>query len=161
MKLPALITLLTLAMAAGADAATLEGYVFSVADGNTVTISNERGGKADLTVRLYGITAPTLRQPCGPEAHAFLSKSLPKGAPVIVETVGAPQGEHAYALIQVRGTSVNYLMVNEGLAWVDRRHCRGVFCRRWMLEERGARESRKGVWALNITTPPWQWGEIR
>ena len=55
----------------------------------------------------------------------------------------------------VRRGAVNSL--GEVLAWVDRQKCRAVFCRRWLIQEHQAVLDKRGIWGLNIGTPPWQW----
>ena len=61
------------------------------------------------------------------------------------------------ALVQVAGTSVNYQLLVEGLAWVNRSTCKAMFCRRWYIQEHQAVVDRRGLWGLNMSTPPWQW----
>ncbi|MBD5642093.1 MAG: thermonuclease family protein, partial [Desulfovibrio sp.] len=61
-------------------------------------------------------------------------------------------------LVQVQDRSVNNRLVSDGLAWVDRSTCKAFFCRRWHIEEHLAQKDRRGIWSLNMSTPPWQWG---
>ncbi|MBO4300399.1 MAG: thermonuclease family protein [Desulfovibrio sp.] len=133
--------------------------MFSVEDGNTVTVSKSPDAqKADHVLRFYGVTAPTLRQPCGKEALAFLHQVLPKGTSVGVDVISEEKDGPMRALVQLRGDTVNYQMVTQGLAWVNRQECKAVFCRRWYIQEHQAVQERRGIWRLNIGTPPWQWG---
>lgn len=153
--------ILCLLTALPALAASRQAYVVDVQDGCTITTSDKPGATAGSPLRLYGIGAPTPRQPMGPEARAELRRLLPKGTRVEIETVGEGKDDPPFALVQVRGASVNYQLVVKGLAWVDRKRCKGIFCRRWYLQERQAVEAHLGIWGLNIGTPPWQWGERR
>lgn len=135
-----------------------DARVVRVEDGNTVSVSKSRDSDAaDTVLRFYGIDAPTLSQPFGPEAFKRLSEIMPRGTKVTVEPIGESESGTVSALIQVDGTSVNYQLVVEGLAWVNRQSCRAIFCRRWMIQEHQAVVDRRGIWGLNIGTPPWQW----
>lgn len=135
-----------------------DAWVISVEDGNTVSVSKTRGSEdADTVLRFYGIDAPTLSQPFGPEARQRLSEIMARGTKVTVEPIGESESGTVSALIQVGGASVNYQLVAEGLAWVDRQTCRAIFCRRWMIQEHQAVVDRRGIWGLKIGTPPWQW----
>ena len=83
---------------------------------------------------------------------------MPVGTKVGVESVGQLEAGPISALVQVGGDSVNYKLVMAGLAWVDRQKCRAIFCRRWLIQEHQAVVDRRGIWSLNMSTPPWQWG---
>lgn len=136
-----------------------DAWIVRVEDGNTVSVSKSRNSnEADTVLRFYGIDAPTLSQPFGPEALKRLSEIMPRGSMVTVEPVGESESGTVSALIQVSGASVNYQLVVEGLAWVNRQTCRAIFCRRWMIQEHQAVVDQRGVWGLKIGTPPWQWG---
>ena len=136
-----------------------DAYVVSVEDGNTVTVSTKLGSsEPEFVLLFYGIEAPTQNQPFGREAMAYLQRMMPVGAKVGVESVGQLESGPISALVQVGGDSVNYKLVMEGLAWVDRQKCRAIFCRRWLIQEHQAVVDRRGIWSLNMSTPPWQWG---
>ena len=139
-------------------AASWDGYVQQVEDGSTVSIRTRSQGDEAVTLRFYGIDAPTLTQPYGQEARNRLMEIMPQGTRVTVEEVGKSEYGLTTALVQVSGASVNYQLVMEGLAWVNRQTCKAVFCRRWLIQEHQAVVARRGVWGLNIGTPPWQWG---
>jgi micrococcal nuclease len=156
-------TLVLLALLGGVPssvhaASTWDAYVVGIEDGNTISVSTKSGSdEADTVLLFYGIEAPSMSQPFGPEARAYLMRMMPQGSKVGVEPVGQLESGAITALVQVGGDSVNYKLVMEGLAWVDRQKCRAIFCRRWLIQEHQAVLDRRGIWGLNIGTPPWQW----
>lgn len=135
-----------------------EAWVVRVEDGNTILVSSKRNStEADTVLRFYGIDAPSLNQPFGAEALQHLAQIMPRGTKVSFEPVGKSESGTVSALVQIGGTSINYQLVMEGLAWVDRQTCKAIFCRRWMIQEHQAVVDKRGIWGLNIGTPPWQW----
>lgn len=140
------------------DAQAWDAYVVRVEDGNTIVVC-ERPGRDEPTVilRFYGIDAPSRRQPFGREARDFLLRLMPKGTKVSVDSLGQDEQVTPTALVQVAGKSVNYQLLIEGLAWVNRSTCKAIFCRRWYIQEHQAIVNRRGLWGLNMGTPPWQW----
>ena len=161
-----LVIFLSLWLCPGARA--WDAYVVRVEDGNTISVSEKADRDEPITIlRFYGIDAPSLSQPFGPEARDFLLRLMPKGTKVGVDSVGVDSvgvdsvGEDdkgaVSALVQVAGTSVNYQLLVEGLAWVNRSRCKAMFCRRWYIQEHQAVVDRRGLWGLNMSTPPWQW----
>lgn len=153
-----LTCLLGLAMTGPAHA--WEGHVVKVEDGNTILVSRSENKSDDTTIlRFYGTDAPTLRQPFGPQALAYLKQMMPDGTRVSVDPVGTDEKGLVMALVQVGGNSVNYQLIREGLAWVNRRTCKAMFCRRWNIQEIQARENKRGIWSVEMSTPPWQWGK--
>ena len=141
------------------NALARNAFVVQIEDGGIIAISNwSSSGSIDARVRLYGIRTPLMREPLGREAREFLSGYLPKGAKIEISTVtqNVEDGLEE-VLVQVAGHSVNYALVDEGLGWVDRKSCKSSYCRRWYLVEHNAVEAKKGVWGLELDTPPWQW----
>ena len=134
-------------------------FVFGIEDNGTIAISNwPNAEKESAYVRMYGVTLPSLKQPFGKEARAFLLKCLPKGEKIEVSPVGRTEEEgFEEVLVQVGGHSLNYALVDEGLAWVNRHTCKALYCRRWYIVEHQAVQKQKGLWGLRKETPPWQW----
>ncbi len=151
-----LVMAVSLCFCSGARA--WDAYVTRVEDGNTISVS-ERPDRAEPTVilRFYGIDAPSQSQPFGREARDFLLRLMPKGTKVSVDSVGEDDQGAVSALVQVAGTSVNYQLLVEALAWVNRSTRRAMSCRRWYIQEHQAGVDRRGLWGLNMSTPPWQW----
>ena len=133
-----------------------------VEDGNTISVSSKRNSEEDLTVlRFYGIDAPSQNQPFGPEALQRLAQIMPRGTKVTFDPVGRSESGTVSALVQVGGTSVNYQLVVEGLAWVDRQTCRAIFCRRWMIQEHEAVVNKRGVWGAEYRHSALAVGQIK
>ena len=105
-----------------------DGYVVRVEDSNCIAVADEPNSK-EVRARLffYGIQAPTGKQPMAAQAMAFLQQVLPPGTPVSVDEAGEDENGLTRALIRSGGTSINYLLLQRGLAWVDRRRCRALY----------------------------------
>ena len=141
---------------------TFDAYVQKIRDGNIIEVNEKkRGGKDSFPVRLYGIGIPQEGQPFAAEAHRALQELLSPGTKIILSTVRNGEEGVISALVQVNDHSVNNRMLEEGLAWVDRSSCKAFFCRRWHIQENLSIKAKKGIWALNMPTPPWQWGVPR
>lgn len=136
---------------------TMTVEMVNVPAGNVLTVKGNNG--KELTINFYGVGIPTMKQPFGQEAHQLLSSILPKGRTVTLTTVNEGDDGVISALVQVNDRSVNNQLISEGLGWVHRRTCKAFFCRRWHIEEHIAQTERRGIWSLNMSTPPWQWGE--
>ena len=135
-------------------------FVVKLEDNGTIAVANwPNATKEDAHVRMYGVTLPTLKQPFGKEARNFLLKFLKTGTKIEVSPVGDARDEEGFeeVLVQVDGHSLNYALVDRGLAWVNRRTCKSSYCRRWYIVENNAVLGLKGVWSLQKETPPWQW----
>lgn len=139
---------------------TLVVYVRQIEPGNVLLVNeNRNGGDNDLVVRFYGIGIPTSNQPFGVAAAEELRKLLPPGKKIIITTVKEDEEGIISALVQMDDHSINNMLVDRGLAWVDRSTCKAFFCRRWHIQEHLALKNHRGIWSANISTPPWQWGE--
>ena len=160
--LPVIIVALAAFSTACSEGPGIDAYVVRVDESCAVIVSNDsKAASEDGAYRFYGIGIPSARQPFGPEAHAYIEKMLPRGTRISINKLTDPRGSDSLpeALIQVYGKSLNYALISEGLAWVDRRRCKGLYCRRWHIEEHRVIEERKGIWSVNVSTPPWQWGQ--
>lgn len=135
----------------------LDVKVEDVPDGNVINVKQSNG--KNLSIGFYGIGIPTLRQPYGREARTYLLRMLPKGKKATLTTINETDEGIVNALVQVADQSINTRLVADGLAWVDRKTCKALFCRRMHIAENTARQERRGIWGLNMATPPWQWGE--
>ncbi|MBO4369284.1 MAG: thermonuclease family protein [Desulfovibrio sp.] len=134
-------------------------FVVRVQDDGLIAVSKwPNAEREDSLVRMYGVTMPSMHQPFGKEAIQYLLKYLPKGEKIEISPAGETDSDGIEdVLLQVGGHSLNYSLVEEGLAWVNRRTCKSSYCRRWYIVEHRAVQENKGVWSLQMETPPWQW----
>jgi endonuclease YncB( thermonuclease family) len=168
----ALITTLCLTLIpVSIEAITLEGKVVKVADGDTITIKDDLGGKH--RIRLGGIDAPEKDQPYGKESTQSLLE-LTSGKIVVIEyekrdrykrIVGKvlvdPPGEvFCMALDCVKKIDAGLEQIKRGLAWHYKKYQseqsvedRGTYGE----SEVGAREKLLGLWKDKKPVAPWEW----
>jgi endonuclease YncB( thermonuclease family) len=166
-----IICLLLLLLYSPVLADTLQGKVFKVADGDTITIVDNSGKKH--RIRLAGIDAPEKNQPYGDISTQGLNK-LVSGRIVTIEhekrdrykrIVGKvlvdPPGEvFCMALDCVKKIDAGLEQIKAGLAWhykyyqmeqseVDRRL--------YSEAELEARAKQIGLWKDEEPMAPWEW----
>ena len=144
--------------AAPAPAATLEGTVSRVVDGDTIHVT-VRG--FDDTIRLVGIDTPETKRPgtvveCGgPAASAAMARLLPPGRRVrlVTDPTQATRDRYgrllAYVYAPGRGglDSVGYRLVSAGYAKVDVYEGRPFrYAGPYLLAASRARRAGRGLW---------------
>lgn len=143
MKRLAPLLIAALAFPASAEAATFNGRVATVVDGDTVRVKT---GARTRTVNLAGVAAPTGSECFAPEAKSGLGRLLRKGAAVRVRTVG-----RAGEVFRGR-TNVNRALVKGGFARAKPGGgARGATLRR---DQAAAREARRGLHGRCTVGPP-------
>ena len=137
-----------------------EAVICGIHDGDTLTVAP--GGADDLriAVRLYGIDAPELEQPHGPESREALVELLPVGAVVEIVPVNTDRYGRVVGLIVHEGRTANLDMLDRGAAWLEPKYCRLKFCRAWAKSQADAGEAGRGLWA-EPAAPPWEWRKKR
>ena len=152
-------------------AKTLQGKVIKVADGDTVTIVDDKDFK--YRIRLAGIDAPEKDQPYGNESTKSL-KWLVYGRRITVEyskfdrygrIVGkvfiSPRGDMFCLAVDCIGkVDVGLKQINAGLAWHYKSYESEQLTadrRLYSSAERVARKKKLGLWNDKKLTPPWQW----
>jgi endonuclease YncB( thermonuclease family) len=108
-----------------------------------------------LKLRLNGVDAPESGQPWGANSKRALSLRL-YDRTISVRSTGRDRYGRTLADVSVGGEDVNAAMVAAGDAWAYRQYLKDD---RLVRVERGAREARRGLWALPAaqTTAPWEW----
>jgi len=150
---------------------TLQGNVVKVADGDTVTIVDERGDKH--RIRLGGIDAPEKDQPYGSESTKNLEWLVyDKGVTIEYEKkdrygriVGKvlvnPQGDvFCLAIDCVRKVDAGLEQIKAGLAWHYKKYQKEQSRQDRKLYSNAEREARKqkvGLWFDDEPTTPWVW----
>jgi micrococcal nuclease len=132
--------------------ADFTGSVVSILDGDTIEVLyNNRAER----IRLSGIDCPEKGQAYGQKAkHA--ASGLAFGKEVTLQTQGLDKYGRTFAdVLLPDGTNVNHELVKDGWCWWSRKYAQGDT----VLEglEKGARGSRKGLWADPQPVLPWEW----
>lgn len=112
MKVAATFASLLLALAC--NAATIEGRLVGVADGDTITVLD--ADKTQHKIRLAGIDAPEKKQPFGHRSKESLSE-LVFGKAVTVETNKLDRYGREVGRMLVDGVDANLVQVQRVFAW--------------------------------------------
>ncbi len=147
-----LLCAVLLITAAPAFAATLQGKVGKVFDGDSLLVQPAGGGKP-IEVRLKDIDAPEICQPGGTEAREFLLERT-RDATVTLETAGTDDYGRTLATLTVDGLNLNQRLVAEGHAWSLRsKWNQGPF----VSQEKMAAALKRGLHASPGAIAPWEW----
>lgn len=142
-----LIALFLLLLAFPAVAASFEGVVVRVKDGDSILV-HRADVKRTSEVRLAGIDAPELAQPWGIQSRTALRR-LVLNRPVRVEVTDRDRYNRLVGKVWQGRTYVNAAMTADGHAWAYDRYMKDKDIRAG--QSRGQRE-KLGLWAL----PPEQ-----
>jgi endonuclease YncB( thermonuclease family) len=130
--------------------------VTQVTDGDTIKVSH--GGSATFVVRLWGVDAPELKQPFGPQAWE-MTEGLVLNTYVVVNIVSQDRYGRLVAKVTMSGGGdLGEALVQSGLAWWYQAYAKDAYTLQ-MLETQAARDKR-GLWAGKgeaLPTPPWEW----
>lgn len=136
-------------------AATIEGRVVGVADGDTITVLD--ADKVQHKIRLAGIDAPEKKQPFGNRSKESLSE-LAYDKTVTVETDKRDKYGRQVGKVLVNGQDVNLVQVERGMAWFYRQYQREQSPsdrRLYEAAEDAAKADRRGLWRDADPMPPW------
>ena len=145
-RLLTLIILVTLCSCGPVSAATLNGIVTRVLDGDTLDIGKDR-------VRFRYIDAPESKQKSGPMSTAYL-KSLVEGKEVSVIYTSRDLYKRIIGTVMLGKTNINKMMVSEGYAW----SYKGYDTKAFRSLQSSARTSMVGMWKENEgegSCEPW------
>lgn len=136
-------------------AAELSGIVSEVSDGDTLTLVNRT---ATFKIRLADIDAPEWRQERGKDSRASLFH-LCGLRRATAETKGEDRYGRTLATITCAGVDANAEQVRRGWAWVYIQYA-PKDSPLYALE-REARLGKRGLWADDEPTPPWDWRAVK
>lgn len=143
------------------NAATIEGRVVGVADGDTVTVLD--ADKAQHKIRLSGIDAPEKNQPFGQRSKQSLS-NLVFAKTVTVETDKRDRYGREVGKVLVGEVDANLMQVQRGFAWHYKAYEReqSVIDRKVYADaEYEARATKRGLWADAVPMPPWEFRKAK
>lgn len=124
--------------------------IVRILDGDTVEALLE--DKTRLRVRLESIDAPEKKQAFSARSSAALAE-LVFGKDVKLVQTGKDRYGRTLAWIHVGGKNVNEEQVRNGWAWHYRKYSKSPSLQ--VLEDE-ARKARRGLWADDKPTPPWE-----
>lgn len=136
-------------------AGPLSGRVVAVADGDTITLLDDR--RAQHKIRLAGIDAPERAQAFGRRSKAVLS-ALVFGRVVAVEAEKKDRYGRVVGKVVIDGRDANLAMVKAGMAWHYKKYDREQTIGDRLLyadAELEAREARRGLWRDADPIAPW------
>ncbi len=142
-------------------AATLEGRVVKLSDGDTITVLDREN--VQHKIRLTGIDAPEKKQAFGTRSRENLSK-LVFGKPVIVEWVKLDRYRRVLGKVLVSGIDANLEQVRGGFAWHYKQYEKEQSIRdrvAYAEAEQLARSERRGLWRDSNPVPPWEFRHSR
>ncbi len=151
----AALCIATQLVALQASAATIEGRVVAVADGDTVTVLD--GTNTQHKIRLAGIDAPEKKQPYGQRSKQSLS-DLVFEKNVTVETDKRDKYQREVGKVMVGGLDANLEQVTRGMAWHYKQYELEQTAndrRLYDFAEKEARVAKRGLWADADPMPPW------
>lgn len=123
-----------------AQAATIEGLVVGVADGDTLTVLRDR---EQIRIRLAEIDAPEKAQPFGQRSKQSLS-DLCYQKQAKIEDHGQDRYGRTIGRVFCNGIDANAEQIRRGLAWVYRQYSKDPSL--YPLETE-AKAARRGLWA--------------
>ena len=148
--------LVAVLLAGDTCAATLEGRVVGVHDGDTITVLD--ASRQQYKIRLAGIDAPELHQAFGSRSKQNLS-GLVYNRQVLVEWEKHDRYGRTVGMVLVDGRDANLEQVRAGMAWWYRQYAkeqRPDDRQRYEAAESEARQAKRGLWADQAPVPPWE-----
>ena len=143
------------------QAATLQGKVVSVADGDTLTVLDDK--KTQHKIRLQGIDAPEKAQAFGQKSKQSLNQ-LVHSKMVTVEFEKKDKYGRTVGKVLLNGTDVCLEQIKLGMAWHYKQYQseqskedRDAYAN----AEQTARAHVVGLWKDKSPTPPWEFRRQR
>jgi len=144
-------------LAANISAATLDGRVVSIHDGDTITVLD--ASRKQHKIRLAGIDAPELKQAFGSRSKQNLS-ALVYNRQVTVKWNKHDRYKRIIGVILLDGRDANLEQVRAGMAWWYWKYAkeqRPDDPQLYETAEKEARAAGRGLWADGNPMPPWEW----
>lgn len=136
-------------------AASIEGKVIKVADGDTIAIQTLNNEK--IKIRLYGIDAPEKKQEYGIKSLDVLKK-LSYGKTVDIEVKEKDQYGRTVGIVFLNGEEVNLKMIETGNAWYYKKYAKDQIS--YANAEAEARKNKLGLWSFDKQMSPWEYRKL-
>ena len=148
---------LLLSLALPAAAATIEGRVVGVTDGDTITVLDHQN--VQHRIRIASIDAPERKQPYYSRSKEYLSQWIFNRS-VVVESVKRDKYKRIIGQIFLDGHDIGLEQVRAGMAWWYRAYSKEQEPEDRELYEKAelaAKERKLGLWRDSTPIPPWEW----
>ncbi|RLM21561.1 hypothetical protein BIY29_13570 [Brenneria alni] len=129
-------------------AATLNGKVVKVIDGDTIVV---RQNGVSYRIRMLGIDAPEYHQPYGKDSRRALDRQI-GGKRVTVQYDEKDRYDRYLGTVYYRNNNINLNLLRNGEVWVYKQHRHN---RELMRYENAARQQRLGLWRHPHPQAPW------
>jgi endonuclease YncB( thermonuclease family) len=127
-----------------------QAKVVRIADSDTITVLLD---KTQRKIRLEGIDAPEKGQAFGTKARRALREKI-SGKTVRIDWKQRYRYGRIVGRVYLGDRDISLEMVRDGMAW----HCKRYSRETALAEaEREARADRRGLWADDKPTLPWEW----
>lgn len=136
---------------APAKETTIEGKVTKIIDGDSIIVVGD--DKKEYEVQIEGTDAPESKQPFGKESTEALTKML-KDKKVKVSWEKADNFDRLLAQVYVDDKHANLEMIKLGMAWHFKRYNKSEVLAKAETE---AKEAKRGLWADEKPTAPWDY----
>lgn len=154
-----IILLITLSFGV-ATAATLEGRVVGVADGDTITVLDNTN--TQFKIRLAGIDAPEKKQDFGNASKKSLSE-LVYDQQVTVDWHKEDRYGRIVGKVMRDNVDINLEQIKKGMAWFYRNYQNELELDdrlNYLHAEEAAVKNQIGIWSLQSPIPPWDFRKI-
>lgn len=144
-----------------ANAATIEGRVVAIADGDTLTLLDNT--QAQHKIRIAGIDAPEKRQDFGQRSKANLS-GLAFNQAAVAACRKIDRYKRNLCVVSVAGRDVGLEQIRAGMAWHYKQYAKEQPTSERITYERAENEAkakRLGLWVDAEPLPPWEWRHKR
>lgn len=144
-----------------AEPLLLQGRIVRVADGDTVTLLDER--QTLHKIRLASIDAPETAMPYGKHATLYLM-TLVAGKNVEAMIHKQDRYGRKVATLMLGAQDVNLAMIQTGLAWHYKRYRKeqpAAQAQAYARAEEQARTKNLALWQDSNAIPPWDWRKNR
>ncbi len=156
MRIDQFLASLVLLISCTINAATLQGKVVGVADGDTITVLDATN--TQHKIRLQGLDAPEKAQPFGQKSKQSLHQ-LVHSKHVIVEFQKKDKYGRTVGKVLFNGTDICLEQIKLGMAWHYKQYeseqpkeDREIYAQ----AELSARTQAIGLWKDKNLTPPWE-----
>jgi len=144
----------------GLSAATIEGKVVNVADGDTITVLVKNN--TQYKIRLQGIDAPEKAQPYGQKSKQSLHQQV-HSKQVTVEYQKKDMYGRIIGKVLLNGIDICLKQIELGMAWhykqyesEQSRQDREIYTKAELF----AQAERLGIWNDKLPTAPWEFRKL-